>query len=228
MDAPSPEWAARAAREPGSFSPDVLGRAACQDALLPVAAQVAGPHETAYLPLAAPLARLLGAEPPLVVPRPSITWLDAVSREFLSRTGLSVERLLAGVSYEEAASPSLSPEARMNLEGFDEALDSALLRLADWGLTQDPNLAEPLRKGRLRIEEESARLKRRVMGASLAARGLGLSQWDRTVGWIRPRGKLQERAYGQAAVLARLGREKVLASALALDPFDFRHRVEAV
>lgn len=228
VDAPSAEWAARAAKEPGSFSPDVLGRAACQGALLPVAAQVAGPHEVAYLPLAAPLARFLGGVPCPVIPRPSVTWLDGPSGEFLAGAGLSVQRLIAGVSYDEAVAARVPPEARMNLEGFDEALDSALLRLADWGLSHDPNLAEPLRKGRLRIEEESGRMKRRVTGAVLAGRGLGLARWDHASGWIHPRGRLQERVYGQAAVLARLGRGKVLERALALDPFDFRHQVAAV
>ncbi len=223
------DWAARIARDPAAFSPDVLGRVACQNALLPVAAQVTGPHETAYWPLAAPLTRHLGGVSCPVIPRPGATWLDAASREFLARTGIQAGRMITGdVSYEEAIAARVPPETRMHLESFDEALDGALLRLADLGLSEDPNLAEPLRKGRARIEEEAARLKRRITGAAVAGQGLGLSRWEEVTGWIRPRGRLQERVYACAALLARVGRERALDTLSGLDPFDFRHQVLSV
>lgn len=211
---------------PDGFSPDVLGRVALQNALLPVAAQVVGPAETAYLPLARPLSEALGGGWPAAVPRASVTWIDPAQEDLLARLGLDVGRLWREAPrYEEAVAARVPAEIRMHLAGVDEAFDGAFLRFADTALSLDPNLAEPFRKGRARVEEEVARLARKVVSAALAPRGMGLSHWESLLGWVRPLGRPQERVYGAMTALARFGIDSVTRTLTSLDPFDFRHRV---
>lgn len=219
-------WAERAVRESALFSPDVLARVALQDALLPVAAQVVGPHEASYLPLSAPLHAALGCEMPPAVPRISATWISEGQAAFLSRTGLSVGSLWEGkVAYEQAVAAAVPPEIAMHLAGVDEAFDGAISRLADVGLSLDPQMEGAFRKGRERIDQEVARLRRKVIGASLARAGLGLGDWERLRGWVSPGGKLQERVFSGMETMARYGDEAVHEALRAADPFDFRHRL---
>ena len=81
---------------PEAFSPNVLLRPMVQDTLLPTAAYIAGPAEIAYFAQASvAYTRLLGRMP-VIIPRASITLVDARAARFLRKYGLQFADILRG------------------------------------------------------------------------------------------------------------------------------------
>lgn len=81
---------------PENFSGNALFRPVVQDALLPTAAFIVGPAETAYLAQSEVLYREVLGRMPVVLPRASFTIVEPHVARLLKKYGLKVEDVLAG------------------------------------------------------------------------------------------------------------------------------------
>ncbi len=84
---------------PEAFSPNVLLRPVVQDTLLPTAAYIAGPAEIAYFAQASAAYRRLLGRMPVIMPRASITLVDAHAARLLRKYGLEFSDILRGRRY---------------------------------------------------------------------------------------------------------------------------------
>jgi len=85
---PLREAADLARAHPGHFSPDVLLRPVILQSLLPVAAHVCGPGESAYFAQLPPLFERAGRPLPAVVSRPRVTVLGPREERMMAESGL--------------------------------------------------------------------------------------------------------------------------------------------
>jgi bacillithiol biosynthesis cysteine-adding enzyme BshC len=83
-------------RSPENFSANVLLRPVLQDTLLPTAAYVGGPAETAYFAQAEVIYRRLTGRMPAILPRAGFTLVEPNVARVLSKYGLSFEEILHG------------------------------------------------------------------------------------------------------------------------------------
>lgn len=102
--------------EPEKFSPNVLLRPICQDAILPTAIYVGGPSEISYFAQVLPLYEFYGYEPPIIYPRSSLTIVEKNVTSVLEKYNLKfydfyfpvneinekVIKSLSSLSYEES------------------------------------------------------------------------------------------------------------------------------
>ncbi len=207
------QLATLARTEPHRFSPGALLRPLVQDYLLPSAAQVTGPAETAYLAQSSALYAVLGRFQPLRLPRLSATLLDARTRRLLDKYQLTVPEVwgldtqgdapaalaahLARQTVPAGLAATLASQREAAVEGFT-AIGSQVAGL-------DPSLVDFVRtagdKVRHQFDQVEAKLAR-----GLARRQEDLARQARhLVGQLYPQRQLQERIWNSAAASLRLG-----------------------
>lgn len=86
-------------RAPELFSANVLLRPVLQDAILPTAAYVGGPAETAYFAQAEAIYRRLSGRMPTILPRAGFTLVEPHAARLLKKYGLEFEEILRGRQY---------------------------------------------------------------------------------------------------------------------------------
>jgi bacillithiol biosynthesis cysteine-adding enzyme BshC len=198
---------------PELASGDVVGRVLVQNALLPVAAQVAGPAEIAYLAQVRPAHALLGVHFPVVVPRPRATWVEARVDRDLAALGLTSAAVLDGAEPPPAPPPS-SP--------LGDEVGSIQRRLAGLaGEAEDPETKNVLSS----LAEHADRAGRRLGEIDEQRRGLGRSRFERARASLLPRGRPQERVLSPVSIVARHGVERLREGLALLDPLEPGHRL---
>ena len=216
----------KAETHPRSFSCSAALRPVLQDLTIPVAGTVLGPGELAYWAQLAPLHDHFGAVWPVIVPRASITLLDASGEKSLRKLALDPQDIFLPHSAlkTKALGPAvLNPDVQVGREQILEAFERMYqhVRAADQGL-------DPLfRKARERITHELARIAEKTL-ANAAERGVaGQTRLDLLMALVHPLGKPQERMLCVGQFVARF---PDIASRLleTLDPFVFEHRVYKV
>jgi bacillithiol biosynthesis cysteine-adding enzyme BshC len=192
------ELASMAEKEPERFSTGALSRPLMQDFLLPVLATVLGPAEIAYWGQLGPAFSRFGIGMPVIVPRPSFTFLEPWTESLLQQLGLAPEEAIW--RWEERRAAWL--EAREE-KGWDErfravregvaALYEPLLKaLAE----AERGLGDLGRKNLDRIMEQIAYLEQKTREASLRRHDASLRRWDRVRAALCPMGRPQERVLG--------------------------------
>ncbi len=207
------QLAALARAEPHRFSPGALLRPLVQDYLLPSAAQVTGPAETAYLAQSSALYAVLGQAPPLRLPRLSATLLDARTRRLLEKYQLTVPEIWGLDTHGDAPAALAAHLARQtvpaglaaNLAAQREAAAQGFAAVGSQVAAVDPSLVDFVRtageKVRHQFDQVEAKLAR-----SLARRQEDLArQAHHLVGQLYPQRQLQERLWNSAAAALRLG-----------------------
>lgn len=229
IDEAGPARTADIRRNPARYSPNVFLRPVLQDTLLPTAAYVAGPAETAYYAQMADLYPMFGRRMPVILPRWSVTVVEpAVARHLddmpLPWTGFrgraeDVERdLLAQMALPDVDRrmdtwrQNLAEIAGKHVE-FTRSVDPTLAATAESIVKEQQNALEKLRQKLLRSlkTKEETRLRR--------AQQIRQS--------LFPNGTLQERGWALVYPMARFGADfydRALA-ALAGRPTDRHHRL---
>jgi bacillithiol biosynthesis cysteine-adding enzyme BshC len=198
----------RAAQNPEDFLPKVSLRPIMQDYLFPTVASIAGPAEVAYLAQLKPLYELLGVSMPVVIPRLSVTLIEAKMRRILEKYNFKPEELRLGS--QAIINQLLEADPGSDLVGlfargrgkWQEVKDELTVGL----MAIDPTLEHPVEKTMehwlqgLEVLEEKARAAVRRKNETL------VSQVKRAVLNLAPGGNLQERRFGMPYFLARYGR----------------------
>ncbi|WJY28823.1 bacillithiol biosynthesis cysteine-adding enzyme BshC [Sporosarcina trichiuri] len=190
------ELLAIAEKTPWLLSNNVATRPIMQDLMLPVLAFVGGPGEIAYWALLKPAFRLFGIKMPIVVPRISITLVTRNAQHALEKTGLTVDRVLAG--------ETIIRREQFLDEQRDEGMDSLLgetvdlltvqyakiqqhLGDTDLGALSEKNLGYHLRQVEFLREKTEDALLRKYAAA--------LGSYNLLEGDLYPERNLQERTY---------------------------------
>jgi len=201
------ELMAMAEHEPERLSTGALSRPLMQDFLLPVLATVLGPSEIAYWGQLGPAFERFGIGMPVIVPRPSFTFLEPWTESLLGELGLTPQEAIW--RWEERRAAWL--EAREE-KGWDErfrAVREGVAALYDPLLKElaaaEPGLGDLGRKNLGRILEQVSYLERRTRETFLRRHEASLRRWDRVRAALRPMGLPQERVLGTIHFLNAYG-----------------------
>jgi bacillithiol synthase len=205
--------------EPHRFSPNVLLRPVVEGAVLPTIAYVAGPGELRYFAQIGCLFEAHGLTPPVVVPRPSLTLIDARARRLLSRLRLDphdfrtpFQELVTSVIRRE-----LPATATRGLERLRESLYAGYAELMAAVEQVDPTLRGPLTGARNRSLMRVNDAEKRIIRHLKRHNDVLLEQLRRAAASLQPEGAPQERVLGPLPWVARHGPGFVAAIEAALD-----------
>lgn len=212
--------------QPEDWSPGVLLRPLAQDYMLPTAAYVGGPAEIAYHAQIGPSYPHFGIARPALVPRPSLTLVEAGQARALETEGLSLSDLQGDPEAVLARwAREAYPEVEAAFARTREALEREMAGVADMLGGLDPTLrgAADSALGRAlhqigTLHEKSTRaLKKRDLSRAERLR--------RTRDALLPGGSLQERGLGLVSLLARHGEGIVGQVRDRMDPWAKGHQV---
>jgi len=196
-----------AAAESGTLTAGVGLRPVLESAILPTLAYVGGPAEVAYFAQIEPLFAAHGVAPPVVVPRYSVTLVEAKVRKVLDRFGLEpgdfdrpAHEIGARVLREE-----LPEDVSGALEALRGALGGGYARLTAAAREIDPTLAGAIASARNSALKDTKDLEKRISQHADDRREIGLQQLRKAEVNLFPRGRAQERVLNPLQYLARYG-----------------------
>ena len=213
-------------QEPERWSPGALLRPLTQDAMLPTAAYLGGPAEIAYQAQILPAYAHFGIPRPALVPRPSVTLVEAPAARALEAEGLSLPDLEADPETVLARwARETYPDVESAFARTREALEREMARVEEMLGTLDPTLRAAVTSARGRalhqvegLHEKATRaLKKRDQGRAERLRRTRDALW--------PGGAFQERGLGLVGVLARHGTDRVRELEQRIDPWARGHQV---
>jgi uncharacterized protein YllA (UPF0747 family) len=213
-------------KDPSPWSPGALLRPLAQDFMLPTLAYVAGPSEIAYHAQIGPSYAHFGIPRPVVVPRASLTLVEAAQARTLEAEGL---QFLDLEGEPEALLNRRTREAHPEVEGAFQRVRESLERdMAEvsrilGGVDRTLEGAAGATLGRALHQVETLREKSiRALKKRDQARAERLRRCRDA---LFPGGALQERGLGLVGLLARQGPTVVEDVARRIDPFARGHLV---
>src|SRR5690606_10535222 len=193
--------------QPGSFSPNVLLRPVIESAVFPTIAYVAGPGELSYYSQVGCLFRAHGIEMPIVVPRASMTLIEAKVRKVLDRFGLDVDafrrpphELAADVLRDE-----LPEDVTTALRNLRASLGQGYAQLLEAGRAVEPTLKGPIQSGRNASYVQLEEIEKKVVQHLKKRNSIGVEQLEKASANLFPLGQPQERVLNVVQYLARYG-----------------------
>jgi bacillithiol biosynthesis cysteine-adding enzyme BshC len=202
------ELAARALREPESFSPNVTLRAVVQDFLLPTVAYLGGAAEIAYFAQTSEVYRVLERPVTPILPRSSLTMIERHTGRVLERYGLTLADLFSGIEdvLARVVEEHLGAETAQSFTKSEQAVNAELDKLRGQLSAIDPTLADALETGRRKINYQLEGLRTRFHRAQLSRDDTAQRQLKRAIDQLYPEKDLQERHINITSLLARHGR----------------------
>lgn len=196
-----------AAAESGTLTAGVGLRPVLESAILPTLAYVGGAAEVAYFAQIEPLFAEHDLAPAVVVPRYSVTLVEAKVRKVLDRFGL--EPADFDRPAHEIGARVLREELPQDVTGALQALRGALgegyARLTETAREIDPTLAGAIASARNSALKDTQDLEKRIAQHADDRREIGLQQLRKAEINLFPRGRAQERVLNPLQYLARYG-----------------------
>ncbi|MBI1389535.1 MAG: bacillithiol biosynthesis cysteine-adding enzyme BshC [bacterium] len=189
---------------PGAFSPSAILRPVVQDAILPVAASVLGPGETAYHFLLDGLYRRHGVERPALAPRTGLTLIESRDRRAIEKYNLAFDdlgrdpaALLKRIVGERGAAPDAEP-LRAALRQWAESLRAAANEA-------DPTIVKPLEKNIGKIEKEIENSENLLLRRQADKESQAREQIEAVQAALAPEHSPQERCHGVVTLFLKYG-----------------------
>ncbi len=201
------EEALRAVRErPADWSPGVLLRPLAQDWLLPTAAYVGGPAEIAYHAQIRPSYAHFGIPRPVLVPRPSLTIVEAAQARALEAEGMTLSELQSDpeallARWAREAYPEVEAAFERARAGLGAGMDSVEQTLG----ALDPTLRAAADSARGRALHQIETLQEKSLRVLKKRDQARADRLRRTRDALLPGGGFQERGLGLVHLLARQG-----------------------
>lgn len=189
------------------LSPNALLRPVMQDYLLPTAAYIGGPAETAYMAQSQVLYEKLLGRMPLIFPRNSFTLLDSRAAKLIERYDLSVQQILDHQEKVKSAiaarliPAALTDEVAKRKSEVADSLEKLQRSLQEF----DPTLAFAARKSAEKIRYQVEKLCRKTAREVLRRDERATHGATYLMNLIYPHGHLQERFYSIVPFLAKHG-----------------------
>jgi bacillithiol synthase len=201
------ELAQRALSRAEEFSPNVLLRAVVQDYLLPTVAYLGGSAEIAYFAQTAEVYRLLQRPVTPILPRSSLTMVEAHTGRILERYKLGLEDLFAGLEnvLARVVEEHLGADTAKSFTETEANVNQQLDQLREKLKKIDPTLASALETGRRKINYQLEGLRTRFHRAQMGQDEAALRQLQRAIDQLYPEKALQERHINITSLLARHG-----------------------
>ncbi|HSM36675.1 MAG TPA: bacillithiol biosynthesis cysteine-adding enzyme BshC [Longimicrobiales bacterium] len=195
------------ARQARALSAGVGLRPVLESAILPTLAYVGGPAEVAYFAQIEPLFAEHDLEPPIVVPRFSVTLVEGKVGKVLDRFDLEpadfdrpAHEIAARVLRDEL--PEDVAEALKALRG---SLGEAYARLGEAVKSVDPTLSGAVASARNAALGETREIEKRIARHAEDRRDIAIEQLRKAEVNLVPGGKPQERVLNALQYLARYG-----------------------
>jgi bacillithiol synthase len=212
---------------PESFSGNVLLRPIVQDTLLPTAAYIAGPAETAYYAqISAVYEHLLGRMP-AIVPRATITLVPAHLARLLEKYKLTVPDVFRGTRLlrEHMERDALPKSLATKFKAGEKSLKSILAGLRAPIEKLDRTLLGALETAESKMLFQFQSLEQKVGRARALRTGVLESHEHEIAGLLYPEGQLQERALCLLPLLAAQGLELLDQLAAQIHPGSPEHQL---
>ena len=213
-------------RAPELWSPGVLLRPLAQDRMLPTAAYVGGPAEIAYHAQIGPSYAHFGIARPALLPRPSLTLVEAANARALDAEGLGMvdlqgdpEALLAGWAREA------HPDVEQAFARASEAVIREMAQVEERLGALDPTLRAAADSARGRALHQIETLHEKATRALKKRDQTRADRLRRTRDALFPGGSLQERGLGMIGALARHGTGLIEELRERMDVFATGHQV---
>ncbi|HZK23885.1 MAG TPA: bacillithiol biosynthesis cysteine-adding enzyme BshC [Oscillospiraceae bacterium] len=201
------ELLAAARKEPQSVSANVLLRPLVQDTIFPTLATVLGPGETAYFAQALALYPLFGLQQPCLVPRPSVTVLEARLNRYLTRYQVPETALLTDLdSYlQQVLQESSVVDLTAVFAQLKEQL-AAAYQEAKSNLRQlNPQLATLAEKNLQHVYQQVAYLENKAQAEQKQQQHVTIRHFAALQEALTPQDKPQDRVLNIVQYLAKYG-----------------------
>lgn len=197
------ELAAQAER----ISPNALLRPVLQDYLLPTAAYVGGPSETAYMAQGQVLYEKLLGRMPVVFPRNSFTLLDTRAAKIMDRFGVNFPELLDHQEQVKSRiAAKLVPEnLTTELQRLQSTVQAELEKVQHHLTDFDVTLAKAANKSSAKIAYQLEKLARKTAHEALRRDQRAANDAAYLTNMVYPHRHLQERFYSIVPFLAKYG-----------------------
>lgn len=209
------------------YSPNAALRPILQDAVLPIAATLAGPTELLYLWQVRPIYDVVKVKPSYLLPRPSATFVEAKIRKAAEKADLEMDRILnVNDAVEKVISQKAEEEVKDPRVAALEEKSAALFREMD-GLLEDSG-SRWLQKSREAMASKMEKVLRRLREEQASASNLDRSRLQKIADAVLPEGKLQERQLNVLQFINLYGPDFVKQAVERLDPLSPAHQVVGI
>ena len=196
-----------ARRTPELLSPNVALRPVVQDYLLPTVAYIGGPAELAYFGQVRAVYEELDRPGPCVIPRASMTIIEARHAKTLSKYSLKLQDFFEGLHHAVAKVVENSLD-RETADTFDEAereFDGQFKKLEDALKKTDVTLVDSAKHARDKVFHQLEHLRTRFVHSSARREEAIFRQVERAFITLYPDKVLQERELNVVSFLSRYG-----------------------
>jgi len=213
-------------QSPEAFTPNAVMRPLFQDTMFPTLAVILGPAEVAYFCQLTLAYQRLGIPMPLLVPRCSVTLVEAKVERLRQKLDVSMEQLLQRGDrvIDDILKREIPPSLTSRIaDGRARAAETweGLVKEID---TLDPTLHRTARIGAARAASQFDFVERKIAQAARRKNELLRRQVERLTAALAPRGGLQERTLIAAPLLAAYGARVLETASAVIDPFVLEHR----
>jgi bacillithiol biosynthesis cysteine-adding enzyme BshC len=216
-----------ATERPELFSPNVVLRPICQDAILPTAVYVGGPSEIAYFAQLKPVYEFFGFTMPIIYPRASATILEEKLEGILEKFDLQLTAFFGNIeTVMRTVSEQVSDIKVDDLFGRVGGQIKESLNELRFGINQiDPTLLGALETTTSKIDFQINVLKEKTVNAQKRRNEISLKQVEKVANNVLPFGSLQEREINVTYFMNKYGLDfvKWLTEELKIDLF--KHQV---
>ncbi|HKS15688.1 MAG TPA: bacillithiol biosynthesis BshC, partial [Planctomycetota bacterium] len=207
----------------GRLSAGVAMRLIVQDAVLPTALVIAGPHELAYIAQLTELYEAFGRTGPVVAPRITATLVDPKADRLASAIGISGAQLLAR---EDTIRFGAALEATADIQKSLQALaDEIIARMKAVETGLGAGQKDLARKTTEKITSVVAAFSQRIAAAQKEADTVASERAKKLVAHLTPGGQLQERVLSVWYFRSVAGPDLVQKLMSDLDPFCPDHQL---
>ena len=207
---------------PERFSPGAALRPIVQDAVMPVAATVAGPTEMQYLKQIDPIYDVLEIERSALRLRISATFVSARTADLARRYDLDGARIFDVLDVARQYEFDAADQPVADADGVQQLGEQLLERIRDLKQQHSGNWVD---KAEQSIGYQVKRLTDRLREEHLSQVGLGRRRLERIAEQVLPGGQPQERRANLFEFLARYGPTFVEQVIDRLDPWSNEHQL---
>lgn len=193
--------------EPTRFSPNVFLRPVVESAVLPTVAYLGGPAEMAYFAQLGCLFPAHGIEPPIAVPRFSVTVVEGKVRKVLERFDLTLDDFRAPLHEltTRIIRDGLPDDVKEPLEALERTIRREYERLGRGAETIDPTLGGWLASQRNTLLGQLQAAEKKITSHRKKRSEIETEQLRKAASNLQPDGIAQERALNALPLVARYG-----------------------
>jgi uncharacterized protein YllA (UPF0747 family) len=191
---------------PELFSPAAALRPVCQDSVFPVAAQISGPGERAYLYQLGEVYELFGVSHSIPWPRASFTVIDPRTLRISEKEHISPEKLFWGIEHIrlERARDTFPEALQASLGLLENTVGESFDNVVGLISSLDPTLAASVQKDKSQTLVTVKKIRDRALRAHKEKLELKENRLASAAYFLMPDNGLQERWFGTDAILSLL------------------------